>query len=231
MRTFLRTLVSPRRAGVRWLVFCLLTALAVSGCGQKLPTDSKSVAEPPTVRLIQPPRRNIVRVVGQPSFVEAYERTSIYPKVTGYIKKWRVDIGDKVKGDSVMKGDVLATLFVPELREDWETKKATVKLDEKRVDLALESVEVAKAEVQAADARVTETQKILARFQAQVDRWDTEVKRLKREVDKGVVAPQILLESTNQWKESIAARDAAEATDGANLPAVQRAGPARTDPL
>ena len=72
-----------------------------------------SVTEPPTVRLIQPQVRNIVRVVGQPSFIQSYERSSVYPKMNAYIQKWIVDIGDKVK-----KGDVLATLFVPELVED-----------------------------------------------------------------------------------------------------------------
>ena len=60
------------------------------------------------MRLIQPLVRKIVRVVGQPSFIESYERTSIYAKPTAYILKWIVDIGDKVK-----KGDVLATLFAP----------------------------------------------------------------------------------------------------------------------
>ncbi len=185
---------------------CLLVALAAAGCA-KPKIDAKSVSDPPVVRLFQPKVRTITRIVGQPSFVESYERTSIYPKLTGFIEKWYVDIGVKMK-----KGDVLATLFVPEVREDWETKKDTVKLDEERVELALKSVKVAEADVKAADAHLEETQKILARFQAQVDRWDSEVKRLKREVDKGVVDPQVLLESTNQWKESIAHREAAKAT-------------------
>jgi multidrug efflux pump subunit AcrA (membrane-fusion protein) len=188
------------------VLFCLLTTLAVPGCA-KPKSEAKSVSDPPTVRLIQPQLRTIQRIVGQPSFVEAYERTSVYPKLSAYIEKWNVDIGDKVK-----KGDVLATLFVPEVREDWHTKKDTVKLDEERVALAIKSVKVAEADVQAAEARLLETQKILARYQAQVDRWDVEVQRIKRESEKGVVAPQILLESTNQWKESIAARDAADAT-------------------
>jgi multidrug efflux pump subunit AcrA (membrane-fusion protein) len=187
-------------------MYCLLAALAAAGCA-KPKIEVKSVSDPPIVRLIQPQFRTITRIVGQPSFVEAYERTSIYPKLTGYIEKWNVDIGDKVK-----KGDVLATLFVPEVREDWQTKKDTVKLNEERVDLAIKSVKVAEADVQAAEARLLETQKILARYQAQADRWDVEVKRLKRETERGVVAPQILLESTNQWKESIAARDAADAS-------------------
>jgi multidrug efflux pump subunit AcrA (membrane-fusion protein) len=177
-----------------------------SGCA-KPRTVAPSVAQPQVVRLTQPQVRTIKRVVGQPSFVEAYERTSIYPKVTGYIEKWKVDIGDKVK-----KGDMLATLFVPELREDLRTKQATVKLDEKRVALNLKLVDVAEAEVLAADARLLESKKILGQYQAQVDRWDSEVKRLRRETEKGVVAPQILLESEDQLKRSNAARDAAQAT-------------------
>ncbi|HEY7330979.1 MAG TPA: biotin/lipoyl-binding protein [Gemmataceae bacterium] len=199
-------MLSLRSVGGNRLLFGLLAAVLAPGC-EKPKIDVKSVTDPPVVHLVQPQVRSITRIVGQPSFVETYERTSVYPKLTGYIEKWNVDIGDQVK-----KGDVLATLFVPEVREDWQTKKDTVKLDEERVALSLKSVEVAQADVEAAQARLLETEKILARFQAQVDRWDVEVKRLKREVDKGVVDPQILLESTNQWKESIAARDAADAT-------------------
>jgi multidrug efflux pump subunit AcrA (membrane-fusion protein) len=151
--------------------------------------------------------RTIVRDVGQPSFIESYERTSIFPKPVAYIEEWIVDIGDQVK-----KGDTLATLFVPELVEEVRTKTATVALDRERVDLARKLVEVATADVDAAKARLEEAQAILAKYQAEVDRWDTEIKRLKREVDRGVVDPQIMLESTNQWKSDIAARDAAKAT-------------------
>jgi multidrug efflux pump subunit AcrA (membrane-fusion protein) len=159
------------------------------------------------VKVIHPEIRTIVRVVGQPSFVEAYERTSIFPKLTAYIDKWLVDIGDKVK-----KGEVLATLFVPELVEDFGTKRATVKLDENKVELSKKRVEVADADVKAALASLVEAKAILAKFQSEVDRWDMEVKRLKHEVTRGVVDPQILLESTNQWRSSAAARDAANAT-------------------
>ena len=70
-----------------------------------------------------------MRIVGQPSFIESYERSSVYPKMSAYIEKWNVDIGDRVK-----KGQTLATLFVPELVEDFGTKKATVKLDDQRIE-------------------------------------------------------------------------------------------------
>jgi HlyD family secretion protein len=192
----------------RHLVAALVTAaLAAPGCGQKEKNDYASVSKPPTVRLVKPLARDIVRVVGQPSFIEAYERTSVYPKLTAYIDKWIVDIGDKVK-----KGDVLAKLFVPELVEDFGTKKATVILDEQRIDLARKLVAVAAADVKAADAGVAEAKAILGKYQAEVDRWDSEVKRLTREVSRGVVDPQILLESTNQLKSNTAGREAAKAT-------------------
>jgi len=191
----------------RLFTFGLLAAMAAAGCGHHEESHYASVTKPPTVQLVQPQVRNILRVVGQPSFIESYERTSIYPKLTGYIEKWNVDIGDKVK-----KGDVLATLFVPELVEDFSTKKATVKLDEERVELAKKLVEVAAADVKAAEAALDEAKAILAKYQSEADRWDSEVQRLKHEVQRGVVDPQILLESSNQWRAATAARDAARAT-------------------
>jgi RND family efflux transporter MFP subunit len=207
MQTTLRLGSSTRRDVFPRLAPWLLAALAAPGCHGEHKTEVQSVSKPPTVRVIQPEVRKIVRRVGQPSFIESYERTSIYPKLMGYIEKWNVDIGDKVK-----KGQVLATLFVPELVEDFETKKATVKLDEERVELAKKLVEVADADVKAAKAKLDEAKAILAKFQSEVDRWATEVKRLDHEVKRGVVDPQILLESTNQWRSATAARDAAVAT-------------------
>jgi multidrug efflux pump subunit AcrA (membrane-fusion protein) len=176
-----------------------------SGCAEKEKT-APSVSGPPVLQVVHPQLRKIVRVVGQPSFVQSYERTSIYPKLSAFIEKWNVDIGDKVQ-----KGDVLADLFVPELREDYGTKKATVQFDKDRVRLAQKQVEVAAAEVEAAKARLEEARSILGKYESEVERWDVQVQRLTREVSRTVVDPQILLESTNQWKSNIAARDAAKA--------------------
>lgn len=190
----------------RWLVIGLAAFLA-SGCGKKEETHYTSVSKPPSVRLVQPQKRDIVRVVGQPSFIVAYERTSIYPKMTAYIEQWIVDIGDRVK-----KNDVLATLFVPELVESYRTKKAIVQLDKERIDLAQKMVDVAAADVEAAKAHLEETKAILGKYVAEVERWQVQVARLQKEVDRTVVDPQILLESQNQLKSNIASRDAAKAT-------------------
>ncbi|MFI5456494.1 MAG: efflux RND transporter periplasmic adaptor subunit [Isosphaerales bacterium] len=210
MRRVILCAISDRPASVRrpvfLLVFGLLAALAAPGCRHQAETHAPSVREPQTVRLIQPRARTIVRVIGQPGFIESYERSSVYPKMNAYILKWIVDIGDRVK-----KGDVLATLFVPELVAEYGTKKATVVLDRERIALAKEVVEVAKADVKAAEASLEEARAEFAGDQAEVERWDSEVKRLQGEVNRGVVTPQDLLQSTNRWKASIAARQAAKA--------------------
>jgi HlyD family secretion protein len=198
--------ISDRSAGCRSPVLWLLAALAASGCGAEPKISFTSVSDPPTVRLVQPPVQTIVREVGQPSFVQAYEHTAIYAKLPSYIQKWNVDIGDKVK-----KNAVLATLFMPELVEELRTKKADVVVATELIDQSLKVEDVARAKVEAAEARLSESKAILGKFQAEVDRWDTEVKRLTAEVKRGVVDPQILLESTNQMKSSTAARDAANA--------------------
>ncbi len=197
-----------RRLASRSATFGVLASVAfvAAGCHEEKKAEVKTVTKPPSVEVIHAAPRTIVRTVGQPSFIESFERTSIFPKLTGYIEKWNVDIGDTVK-----KGQVMATLFVPELVEDFETKKATVGLDDQKVELALKMVDVAAADVQAAEARVVETKAILAKYSAEVERWDSEVKRLEDEVRRGVVDPQVLLESTNQWKSAAAARDAARA--------------------
>jgi HlyD family secretion protein len=189
-----------------WLAFGVLAALAAPGCEKEEKTTAPSVKEPPTVQVVRPQYRKIVRVVGQPSFVEPYERTSIYPKVSGYIEKWYVDIGDRVK-----KGDTLCTLYVPELVEDQATKWATVKLDEEKVRLAEQLVKVAEAQVKSADAALKAAIEIVAKYKADTWRWDSEVQRLERETNRGVVDPQVLLESQNQHKQSKAQWMAAEA--------------------
>ncbi len=194
-----------RHAISGWLLFGFLAALAVPGCGHQDKIVFKNDEKPPTVQVIQPQVRNIVRVVGQPSFIESFERTAIYPKPSAYIEKWNVDIGDKVK-----KGDVLATLFVPELVEDHETKEASIVLDRERIALAQEVVNVAKADVQAATARLQEAHAMLDKYQAEVDRWDSEVKRLK--MTGSVVDKQVFVESSYQLKSSRAERDKAKAT-------------------
>ena len=157
--------------------------------------------------MIHPQLRKIVRVVGQPSFVQSYERTSIYPKMTAFIEKWNVDIGDKVR-----KGDVLADLFVPELREHLGDEEGDRRVRPGAGQAGPEGGGGRRRRGQGGQARLEEARSILGKYEAEVERWDVQVKRLAREVERQVVAPQILLESQNELNADIAARDAAKAT-------------------
>lgn len=188
--------------------FILYSVILVSftGCGEKNLEHAKPSPTVPEVSLVKAENRNIIRTVGQPGFVEAYEQTSIFPKIPGYIEKWNVDIGDKVKKDQV-----LATLFVPELVEEYGFKQATVVLDKVLVDQAKRLVESADGTLKAAVAKVTKAKADVGKFEAEVARWQSEVKRLTDLVAQRVVDKQILDESIRQLRSNEASRDAANA--------------------
>ena len=54
-----------------------------------------------------------------PGETSAWYRTTIYSRVSGYLDKWLVDIGDRVK-----KGQVLATIDTPDLDSQLDAAKA-----------------------------------------------------------------------------------------------------------
>jgi HlyD family secretion protein len=192
------------------LSFCHLVIILSAGCGQG-PPPAKPVQVEPQVRLVQPERRTITRSVGQPGFIDAYEQTSLYPKVAGYLEHWDVDIGDAIK-----KGQEIARLYVPELVAELAQKKAQVELDEAQIKVAEGMVEVASAQVEEARATVN-------KYQSSVERWESEVKREKEMVEGRVLDPQVLDESRKQLKADTAAREAAAASLRANQAAVHKA--------
>ncbi|HTU25232.1 MAG TPA: efflux RND transporter periplasmic adaptor subunit [Pirellulales bacterium] len=183
-----------------------MTAFVMVGCHEKADPPWHAT-ERPTVQLTHPELRTIVRNVGQSSVVGAYERTSLYPKVNGFIEKCVVDVGDKVK-----RGDLLATLFAPELVEDCEKKRGTVEYDKQQIELALAMVKIAKDDVVAAQERLGEAKTRLGDCEAEVECLSSDVDRLTREGKKGIVDPQVLLESQAQLKSTLAERDTAIAT-------------------
>ena len=62
------------------------------------------------VEVIKPRTIESDQALTLPGTVRALEQTKIYPRVTGYVRKWLVDIGDKVKA-----GQLLAEIDTPEL--------------------------------------------------------------------------------------------------------------------
>jgi HlyD family secretion protein len=192
--------------------YCLLFALALllaailAGCGRHKTAEVEAVSDAPTVKLVKAARRDLVRPVGQPSFIDSYEQTAVYAKLPGYILKWNVDIGDRIK-----QGELMATLFIPELEQELNLKKAQVVMDTALVAQANRLVEVASGNLKAAEATVVQNKADVGKYQALVKRWDSEVGRQVAMVDERVLDQQILGESRRQLESSQASKDAADA--------------------
>jgi HlyD family secretion protein len=175
--------------------------------GAASPTENQAPADSgPKVRVVSPELRSITHTVGQPGFVEAYEQTAIYSKVSGFIKKFYVDIGDQVT-----KGQLLCEEFVPELEEEHQRKLAQVRLDREMIVQAQRLVDVAASNIQTAMAQVNEAKANVGKYQADVVRWESEVKRLTQIVKDRVVDKQVLDETQRQLDSTISAKEAAQA--------------------
>jgi RND family efflux transporter MFP subunit len=67
-------------------------------------------ARPTRVEVMTPTVVESDRAMTLPGTVRALEQTKIYPRVTGYVRRWLVDLGDKVKA-----GQLLVEIDTPEL--------------------------------------------------------------------------------------------------------------------
>src|SRR5437899_932749 len=101
----------------------LLCLGSLAGCSKPsgAQTGDKAEAAPSTVSLVKPVRETVSHKIEQPGHIEAYEQTPLYAKIAGYVQELKKDIGDPVH-----KGEVLATLRVPEMVEKLKQKDALV---------------------------------------------------------------------------------------------------------
>jgi RND family efflux transporter MFP subunit len=143
------------------------TLAFATGCDHATSTASPPAAEQATaattaLRAVRPERKTVRHPIEQPGFnIEAFQETPLYAKISGYVDQWKVDIGD-----SVHKNDVLAVLYVPEMKVDVEQKQAAVRQ--------------AAAQIKQAEATVLTAQ-------AQLDRAKSQFERLERVGKSGVL--------------------------------------------
>jgi multidrug efflux pump subunit AcrA (membrane-fusion protein) len=205
-----------------------LVLVLVAGCHRTLPPPENTVSTMPTIHVIRPEVRDLSCTVDQPGFVEAYEQTAIFSKVSGFIKKLYVDIGQQVKKD-----DLLAEVFVPELQEEHQQKMAQVELAKRQVEQAQQMVVVAQSKLQTAIAEVGEAKATLGKYRAETARWESEVRRMTQMVQARVVDKQALDETQEQLGSSKSALDAGQAVvtarEAAQISAEADVGKAKID--
>jgi membrane fusion protein, multidrug efflux system len=102
----------------------ILLVAGVSACAH--PSEHTSVDPKPIVAVVTPNRGSAVRSITLPGDMVGFYESSLYAKVTGYLQSISVD-----KGDWVKKGQVLATIEVPELQQ--QVARAEASLDVQRL--------------------------------------------------------------------------------------------------
>lgn len=145
----------------------LLLASATTACSRRAevaPADS-----PPVVAVVTPDRGNAVRSITLPGDMVGFYESSLYAKVTGYLQSISVD-----KGDWVKKGQVLATIEVPELQQRVARAEASLevqRLTYQRLEqvwksdprlVARQSVDIAQGKFLEAKAEADELQALVA---------------------------------------------------------------------
>ena len=188
-----------------WLTLLLLAGLA-AGCSRENPPPASPISLDPVVKVVHALPRNVVRTVEQPGVIGAYERTALYAKVSGFVQKWNVDIGDRVK-----KGATLVELTAPELVEQHHQMQAQVMLDQALVEQSHKLHLVAQRNVTAATELVAQARADVNRWVADVERWESEVKRLTSLVGEKVVDQQVLDETRRQLRSGQASLEASRA--------------------
>ena len=108
--------------------------------------------------------------------IEGFEAAMLMSKIDGFVERVNVNIGD-----SVTKGQVLATLHVPELLDEVRSREEHVALAKANIDSHKAMVELAKAKLSEQHAKIS-LRKI-------------ELERTKRLVGKGALTQQKLDEA------------------------------------
>jgi RND family efflux transporter MFP subunit len=102
----------------------------------------------PSVSVIHPKPGAMKNEVVLPGNIQAFTDSPIYARASGYLKKWYVDIGGRVKA-----GQVLAEIDAPELDQQVRQAKATLQQSHAALDQALANEQQGKANEEM--ARVT----------------------------------------------------------------------------
>src|SRR5262249_50751016 len=149
------------------------------------------------VTTASPTKRTIERKLQYPAFVHPFEETPMFAKISGFVRKVYVDIGDTVRGpkfDSTGKeiepGQLLAELSVPEYDEELKQKQAQVAQAKAEVDQAEATLAGTDAHVDLAKASVREMESGRKRATANFERWQSEYQRIESLVKQQVIDAQ-----------------------------------------
>ncbi len=197
-----------RRATLGGLVGSAAALMLTPGCGHKAaepPQEAAAGAKSaqPAIRI---ERRDILMKVDQPGTIQAFETTPLFSRIAGYADKYRVNIGDRVRAS-----DVILSMWIPDLVEALNQKKAATSRADVQIRVARSAARSAQATLENAKARIVSAEAGVKRSQAGYSRWESEYGRLKGLVTNQVLNTQVRDETYRQFEEASASRDMAHA--------------------
>ena len=145
------------------------------------------------------------RITDQPGTVRAFERATLYAKVSGYLQDLNVDRGDRVKRDQV-----LAQIYVPEL--DVAVLQAESSLQHSRA-LATQAearVKAALAGVQAAEAKQKQAVSVLEEAVATREYRKKALARITELARRNAAEQRLVDEYEDQYMASLASEHSAQ---------------------
>ena len=133
---------TSRRRAIRFKFFLLLglCALAVlaffgiknrSATTERLQQQANQAASDMTVSVVKPKKVPDSVSVDLPGQTQAYVQAPVFAQTSGYLKRWYFDIGSHVK-----KNDVLAEIDTPQVDQQLNQAKATLKEAQAALDLS-----------------------------------------------------------------------------------------------
>lgn len=85
----------------------------------------------PTVAVVQPKRSAPAQEIVLPANVQAFADAPIYARTNGYLKRWYVDIGSRVK-----EGQLLAEIDTPEVNQQLRQSRADLATSQANLNLS-----------------------------------------------------------------------------------------------
>jgi RND family efflux transporter MFP subunit len=209
-----------------------VTLSCSGGCHRSANTPAASSTGGSLERVIvaKPERKTLVLTTSQPARIEAFEETPIYAKLSGFVEKVHVDIGDQVKA-----GQSLVALSIPELVDEVAQKTALVAQAEAEVIQTASHTKSAKAAADTAKAKIAEARAGITRASGEYERWKAELERIKSLAGSGSVTEKLVDETQNQLQAAIGAREqamaAVQSAEAASAEAETKVEKAKADEL
>ncbi|MBI3862313.1 MAG: efflux RND transporter periplasmic adaptor subunit [Planctomycetia bacterium] len=216
----------PRKILRRWWLWMLAIAVvAVVAVWQARPANERVVARaaPPAtgqepgaesrrgrnrVVVVKPHPGGIQRTSNQPGSIEAFNFADLYAKISGYLQKQPVDIGDKVAA-----GQVLAEIDAPEFEQELHHAEAALAQAEAQVKQTEARVATTRAEADASQALIAQSEADLEKAKSYLSFRNIQFDRVQQLFKLKSVDKRLVDEKEEQ-------RDAAQAAENAARAAI-----------